>query len=197
MSNPAPLPVEQGPLVCSESDKESAVDDFSPNEPVQFLLPRRALAAINPMAIIAEARRDGVNSVRIGVDDRGARASETRLTCGFTMAVRVVRAIERAGALAAEKCDGPLAADLAIANQSAIAALGSRVRRPLHQRVERDVTDLRGLSYPGEAADRAASSAAQTRAQPSSLSLATERGERPSSALLGLTSQSEAVTPSR
>src|SRR5580765_4840350 len=109
MSNPAPLPVEQGPLVCSESDKESA-DDFSLNEPVQFLLPRRALAAINPMAIIAEARRDGVNSVRIGVDDRGARASETRLTCGFTMAVRVVRAIERAGALAAEKCDGPLAA---------------------------------------------------------------------------------------
>ena len=131
MSNPAPLPVEQA-LVCSETDKVSAVDDRSSNEPVQFVLPRRALAAINPMAIIAEARRDGVDPVRIGVDDRGASASETHLTCGFTMAVRVVRAIERAGAVAAEKCDGQLAADLALANQSAITALGSRVRRPLH-----------------------------------------------------------------
>ena len=134
MSNPAPLPVEQGPLVCSETDKVSAVDDRSSNEPVQFVLPRRALAAINPMTIIAEARRDGVDPVRIGVDDRGASASETHLTCGFTMAVRVVRAIERAGAVATEKCDGQLAADLALANQSAITALGSRVRRPLHPR---------------------------------------------------------------
>jgi len=130
MSNPAPLPVGQGQLVCCDTDKVSAADDFAPNEPVQFVLPRRALAAINPMAIIAEARRDGVNPVRIGVDDRGASAGEAHVTCGFTMAVRLVRAIEQAGALAAEKGDGPLAADLAIANQSAIAALGSRVRRP-------------------------------------------------------------------
>ncbi len=141
MSNPAPLPVEQRPLVCSDTDKESVVDDSSPNETVHFLLPRRALAAINPMAIVAEARRDGVNPVRIGVDDRGATASETRLTCGFTMAVRVVRAIERAGAIAAEKCDRPLAADLAVATHSAITALGSRVRRPLHPRLERDAVD--------------------------------------------------------
>ena len=141
MSNPAPLPVEQVPLICSEADKESAADDFAPNEPVQFVLPRRALAAINPMAIIAEARRDGVNPVRIGVDDQGADATETHLTCGFTMAVRVVRAIERAVAIAADKCDGQLAADLAAANQSAITALGSRVRRPVHSRLERDAGD--------------------------------------------------------
>jgi hypothetical protein len=82
MSNPAPLPAEQGPLVRSRTDKVSGVDDFSPNEPVHFVLPRRALAAIHPMAIIAEARRDGVDPVRIGVDDRGASASETHLTCG-------------------------------------------------------------------------------------------------------------------
>jgi hypothetical protein len=119
----------------------SAVDGFSPNEPVHFVLPRRALAAINPMAIIAEARRDGVDPVRIGVDDRGASASETHLTCGFTMAVRVVRAIERAGFVAAEQCDDRLAADLAVANQSAIAALGSRVRRPGPLRLEREATD--------------------------------------------------------
>ena len=141
MSNPAPLPAEQGSLVRSETDKVSAVDDFSPNEPVHFVLPRRALAAINPMAIIAEARRDGVDPVRIGVDDRGASASETHLTCGFTMAVRVVRAIERAGVVAAEQCDDRLAADLAVANQSAIAALGSRVRRPVSLRLEREATD--------------------------------------------------------
>jgi hypothetical protein len=119
----------------------SGVDDFSPNEPVHFVLPRRALAAIHPMAIIAEARRDGVDPVRIGVDDRGASASETHLTCGFTMAVRVVRAIERAGVVAAEQCDDRLAADLAVANQSAIAALGSRVRRPVSLRLEREATD--------------------------------------------------------
>ncbi len=141
MSNPAPLSVEQARLVYSETDKESASDDLVPNEPVQFVLPRRALAAINPMAIIAEARRDGVDPVRIGVDDRGASASETHLTCGFTMAVRVVRAIERAGTVAVEKCDGPLAADLAVANQAAITALGSRVRRPLPPRAEREATD--------------------------------------------------------
>jgi hypothetical protein len=141
MSNPAPLPIEQRPLGRSDSDKESAVDDFSPNETVHFLLPRRALAAIDPMAIIAEARRDGVNPVRIGVDDRGASAGETHLSCGFTMAVRVVRALERAGAIAAEKCDGPLVTDLAVANHSAITALGSRVRRPLHPRLERDAVD--------------------------------------------------------
>jgi hypothetical protein len=93
------------------------------------------------MAIIAEARRDGVDPVRIGVDDRGASASETHLTCGFTMAVRVVRAIERAGVVAAEQCDDRLAADLAVANQSAIAALGSRVRRPVSLRLEREATD--------------------------------------------------------
>ena len=141
MSNPAPLPIEQRPLARSDSDKESAVDDFSPNETVQFLLPRRALAAINPMAIIAEARRDGVNPVRIDVDDRGASAGETHLSCGFTMAVRVARAIERAGTVAAEKCDGPLGVDLAVATHSAITALGSRVRRPLHPRLERDAVD--------------------------------------------------------
>ena len=141
MSNPAPLPAEQGPVVCSDTDKVSAADDFVPNEPVQLVLPRRALAAIDPIAIIAEARRDGVNPVRIGVDDRGASASEVHLTCGFTMAVRVVRAIERAGAVAADKCDGPLVADLAAANDAVRAALGSRVRRPIHSRPEREVPD--------------------------------------------------------
>ncbi len=130
MSNPAQLPVDHGQLARFDSDKESVADALPPNEEVQFLLPRRALAAVNLMAIVAEARRDGVYPVRIDVDDRGATAGETHLTCGFTMAVRLVRAIERAGATAAEKCDGPLTADLAVANHSAITALGSRVRRP-------------------------------------------------------------------
>jgi hypothetical protein len=96
---------------------------------VQFLLPRRALAAIDPIAIIAEARRDGVEHRRIGVDDRGAGVTEAHLTCGFTMAVRVVRAIERAETVAKSSCDATLTVDLAAANHSAITSLGSRVRR--------------------------------------------------------------------
>ena len=130
MSNPAPLLIEQAPLSYVDTDGESVVEDRSSNETIHFLLPRRVLAIIDPIAIIAAARRDGVSQVRIGVDDRGATANETRLTCGFTMAVRVVRAIERSAAVAAENCDGALVGDLAVANHSVITALGSRVRRP-------------------------------------------------------------------
>jgi hypothetical protein len=129
MSNPAPLLVEQAPLAYVDTDRKSVIEDRSSNETIHFLLPRRVLALIDPIAIIAAARRDGVGQVRIGVDDRGATATETRLTCGFTMAVRVVRAIEQSAAIAADKGDGPLEADLAVANQSVITALGSRVRR--------------------------------------------------------------------
>ena len=129
MSSPAHVPVDRGPLASLDTGRPSRIEDCSLDETVQFVLPRRALATIDPIAIIAEARRDGVTQRRIGVDERGAGATEMHVTCGFTMAVRVVRAIERAESLAATRCDRALAADLAAANQSVITALGSRVQR--------------------------------------------------------------------
>ena len=127
MSSPAQVSLDEAPLTWPDTDRASAIDDRSPDEMVQFLLPRRALAAIDPIAIIAEARRDGVSRRRIWVSDRGAGATEVHLACGFTMAVRVVRAIERADAVAASRCDATLLKDLAAANHAAMAALGSRV----------------------------------------------------------------------
>lgn len=129
MWNAAQLPAEPEPHRCFATGSEPSIDDRSLNETVHFVLPRRALAAIDPIAIVAEARRDGINGRRMGVDDRGAGVDETHLTCGFTMAVRVVHAIERAEALAARQSDVPLALALASASRSAITALGSRVQR--------------------------------------------------------------------
>jgi hypothetical protein len=96
---------------------------------VHFLVPRSALAAINPLAIVGEARRAGVHGLRITMNDRGASASETRLTCEVVMALRVVQAIERAAVLAADKRDDPLSLDLAVANREATNAIDALMTR--------------------------------------------------------------------
>jgi hypothetical protein len=95
-------------------------------EIVHFVVPKRALAAIDPMAIVGEARRAGVSRLRIGVNDRGANAGQTGLTCGVVMAFRVVQAIQRAATVAADGCDDMLSSDLAVANREALNALGTR-----------------------------------------------------------------------
>jgi hypothetical protein len=109
-------------------DITPAREPVPPQEIVHFVVPGRALAAIDPMAIIGEARRAGINGLRIGVRDRGADASEIGLTCGILMAFRVVQAIQRAATVAADRCDETLSSDLAVANREALNALGLRAR---------------------------------------------------------------------
>ena len=107
-------------------DVDPVREHTPPQEIVSFVIPEHALAAIDPIAIIGEARRAGVSGLRIGVNDRGASASESSVTCGVVMAVRLVQAIERASTIAANKCDDVLSSDLAVAYREARNALGTR-----------------------------------------------------------------------
>src|SRR5262249_32728920 len=59
------------------------------------------LASIDLMAIVGQARRDGLHRPRIAVYDAGPSVGRVRLTCPAIIAVRIQRALERAPAFTA------------------------------------------------------------------------------------------------
>ena len=123
-------------MIDLAANSQPARDETALCATVQFVLPRRALAAINPLAIIAKARRDGVENVRLRVTD-GARADEIRLTCRVLMAMRVLESIEHTATLAVNECDLSLISDLAEASREAAHAIDARVERRRGERPRR------------------------------------------------------------
>ena len=71
------------------------------DEVVQLEIALTALASIDLMAIVGQARRDGLHRPRIAVYDAGPSVDRVRLTCPAIMAVRIQLALDRAPAFTA------------------------------------------------------------------------------------------------
>ncbi len=94
--------------------------EFADYEIAQFVIPRRAFAAINAAAIEEQARADGIERPRIEANTRHAGGNNVRLTTRVVMARRIVEAIEAATQFAERRGDVAMVADLEIALATAL-----------------------------------------------------------------------------
>ena len=98
-------------------------------EVAQFVIPRTAFAAINPAAVQAQARADGLARSTIEANAKNAGGNKIRLTCRVVMARRVIESLDAAIQLAERRHDANTVEDLQIARAAALDACEEAGRR--------------------------------------------------------------------